>query len=130
MNFDQVPLGTTLEHPCPECGSAMVLRTSRYGLFYGCVEYPRCKATHGAHKDGRPLGTPADAATKKARIRAHDAFDRIWKGGHMSRSDAYAWMQEAMDLSEEDAHIGKFTIDQCDQLELLAEEYLEDQEDK
>lgn len=28
---------------CPECGAEMVLRTSRYGKFYGCSNYPRCK---------------------------------------------------------------------------------------
>ncbi len=30
---------------CPKCGSEMVLRTSRYGKFYGCSRYPSCKGT-------------------------------------------------------------------------------------
>lgn len=127
---DPLPIGTVLKHPCPECGSSMVLRNSKYGLFYGCTEYPKCKATHGAHKNGEPLGTPADKPTKKARIRAHDSFDQLWKDKHMDRGDAYVWMQEAMGLSSEDAHIGKFTIDQCDRLELLVDEYLEEKDDK
>ena len=28
---------------CPKCGAEMVLRTSRYGKFYGCSRYPSCK---------------------------------------------------------------------------------------
>lgn len=126
---DVLPLGTKLDHPCPECGEPMVLRNSKYGLFYGCSSFPRCKATHGAHKDGRPLGIPADKKTKKARMRAHDVFDQLWKDKHMSRPEAYEWMQEAMDMSEEEAHIGRFTEEQCDELELKVEEFLEEQDD-
>lgn len=109
----------------------MVLRNSKYGPFYGCVEYPKCKAAHGAHKDtGKPLGTPADKKTKKARIHAHDAFDQLWKDKHMSRSEAYEWMQEAMGMMEDEAHIGCFDIDQCGELVLKVEEYLEEAEDQ
>ena len=43
----------------------MVLRNSKYGLFYGCSTYPNCKASHGAHKDGKPLGTPAACTPRK-----------------------------------------------------------------
>ena len=28
---------------CPECGSIMYLKTSKYGQFYGCSNYPKCK---------------------------------------------------------------------------------------
>ena len=28
---------------CPQCGGALVLRHSRYGNFYGCSNYPRCR---------------------------------------------------------------------------------------
>jgi ssDNA-binding Zn-finger/Zn-ribbon topoisomerase 1 len=103
----------------------MVLRSSKYGLFYGCTDFPRCKAAHGAHEDGRPLGVPANKQTKRARIRAHEVFDQLWKDRHMSRSEAYSWMQKAMGLSEGDAHIGRFTEDQCDELETKVEEHLE-----
>lgn len=30
---------------CPKCGGALVLRTGRYGSFYGCSNYPKCKFT-------------------------------------------------------------------------------------
>ncbi|MGH3442087.1 MAG: type I DNA topoisomerase [Nitriliruptorales bacterium] len=28
---------------CPECGKPMARRTGRFGAFYGCVDYPKCK---------------------------------------------------------------------------------------
>jgi DNA topoisomerase-1 len=32
------------EKACPECGSIMAVRRSRFGrLFYGCTEYPKCR---------------------------------------------------------------------------------------
>jgi very-short-patch-repair endonuclease len=30
---------------CPRCGSGMILRTGRYGKFYGCSKYPYCRGT-------------------------------------------------------------------------------------
>ncbi|ROL61175.1 type I DNA topoisomerase [Bacteroidetes/Chlorobi group bacterium ChocPot_Mid] len=30
---------------CPECGKPMYLRESRFGKFYGCINYPECKGT-------------------------------------------------------------------------------------
>lgn|GEM_PF-1633466 len=119
------PIGTVLEHPCPDCGGEMVLRTSRYGLFYGCKAFPKCQATHGAHKDGRPLGIPADSDTKRARITAHNVFDRIWKDKYMRRGDAYAWMAEQMGMEKDEAHIGRFDMEQCEKLIAIVDAYFE-----
>lgn len=126
---DRVRLGTPLEHPCPECGARMVLRDSRFGLFYGCVSYPRCKATHGAHKaTGRPLGIPADGPTKLERMATHDLFDRLWKGDapRFRRHEAYAWMAARMDLEKDEAHIGRFGVEQCQRLRALVVEHFPD----
>ena len=30
---------------CPECGSKLVEKDGRYGKFYGCSNYPKCKFT-------------------------------------------------------------------------------------
>lgn len=110
---------------CPECGAPMVLRetkkfTWRNGtprLFFGCSRWPECDGTHGAHPDGRPLGVPADKETKRARTRAHAAFDRLWKVHGMLRSDAYSWMQHALGLSRDEAHVANFDKDTCARLE-------------
>lgn len=36
---------------CELCGGDMVLRTGRYGSFYACVNYPKCKFTKQRTKD-------------------------------------------------------------------------------
>jgi len=30
---------------CPKCGSEMLLKKGKYGSFYGCYKYPKCKFT-------------------------------------------------------------------------------------
>jgi DNA topoisomerase-1 len=36
------------EKLCPECGSQMVVRRSRFGkLFYGCSKFPKCRSIIG-----------------------------------------------------------------------------------
>jgi DNA helicase-4 len=35
--------GSDATPKCPKCGAPMVLRTSKYGKFYGCSKYPRCE---------------------------------------------------------------------------------------
>ena len=30
---------------CPECGKEMVVRKSKFGEFYGCAGFPKCKST-------------------------------------------------------------------------------------
>lgn len=113
--------------PCATCDARglagrLELRRGPYGLFYGCTSWPVCTMKIGAHqKTGEPLGIPADKATRNARIRAHAVFDRLWKWDaisdpYMTRNQAYRWMQRTMELSVDDAHIGKFTVDQCERL--------------
>ena len=31
---------------CPRCGGKLVVRSGKYGKFYGCSNYPKCKYTH------------------------------------------------------------------------------------
>ncbi|WP_278680442.1 topoisomerase DNA-binding C4 zinc finger domain-containing protein [Leyella stercorea] len=30
---------------CPECGGKLVIRNGKFGPFYGCSNYPKCKFT-------------------------------------------------------------------------------------
>lgn len=30
---------------CPDCGSRVVLKEGKYGLFFGCTSYPKCRFT-------------------------------------------------------------------------------------
>jgi ssDNA-binding Zn-finger/Zn-ribbon topoisomerase 1 len=91
--------------------------------FYGCSRFPACDGAIGMHRNGKPLGIPADKATRQARIAAHAAFDLIWQHDErpQARRRAYRWLQHALKLSEDDAHIGNFTIEQCHALVAAAE---------
>lgn len=115
----------------------MVLRhTRRYSYhngeprkFWGCSTYPRCSATHGAHPDGTPLGVPADAVTKRARQRAHAAFDPLWQTGMFSREDAYHELARLLDIPREEAHFGRFDRERCEQVvRMIGELYGQPQE--
>lgn len=109
---------------CPFCGRVMTLtlthKFTRPGQpprkYYGCSGFPECRATCGAHPDGTPSSSPADPETKQARIAAHDAFDRLWKHGRMSRPAAYRHMQKIMGMTKDEAHIGFFSKEQCEAL--------------
>lgn len=113
MNDESSAMRTEIVQ-CGECRAPMVLREGRYGKYWGCTKYPACRGSHGAHQeDGRPLGIPASKGTKTARADVHEAFDTLWKSGEMSRIRAYKWLGEAMGLSKEEVHIGRFTKEQC-----------------
>lgn len=81
--------------------------------FYGCPRYPLCTEIHGAHENGEPYGVPADKETRQLRIVAHEAFDKFWKEGIIRRQFAYECLQECLGLTSSEAHIGKFTKEQC-----------------
>ena len=106
--------------PCPECGSPMTLAKDRFKVgrhYYRCIRKKEgCKGAHGAHPDGSPLGIPANQETKQWRIKAHDAFDNFWRSHGMQRQEGYRWMQKAMNMTVDEAHIGKFTITLCQRL--------------
>ncbi len=77
-----------------------------------------CGARSGCHKGTtKPTGTLADYATRKARMFAHDAFDRLWRGqGPGRRKTAYQWLQQRLDLTADECHIGLFDIAACNRV--------------
>jgi ssDNA-binding Zn-finger/Zn-ribbon topoisomerase 1 len=30
---------------CPDCGGEMISRTGKFGVFWGCKDFPKCKGT-------------------------------------------------------------------------------------
>lgn len=60
---------------------------------------------------------------KMARVMAHSTFDQLWKSGHMTRSQAYAWLAHNMCMTKENAHIANFNLEQCNQVKKLVAEY-------
>jgi len=51
-----------------------------------------------------------------ARVRAHEVFDELWLDGAMTRPDAYRWLCEVMEKTEDEGHIARFDIDECRKL--------------
>jgi ssDNA-binding Zn-finger/Zn-ribbon topoisomerase 1 len=127
-----------VEVKCGDCGAPMVLRTTnKYTYrngdprpFYGCSRWPECQGTHGAHPDGRPMGIPGDAATKKARHEAHLAFEALcqqrgWVGGKHQKRGAYTWLGRKLGIIEQqietECHIGRFDIATCKRVVAICE---------
>ena len=81
--------------------------------FYRCKP---CDAYVGCHRDGRPLGSLANAELREARRAAHAAFDSLWKDGELSRSYAYDWLSGQLKIPRRACHIGMFDLGECNQV--------------
>lgn len=82
--------------------------------FYICEP---CNAYVGCHKGGdgiRPLGRVANTELRKAKSKAHAAFDPIWKSGLMKRGAAYAALAKSLGIYQDQCHIGMFDVEQCE----------------
>lgn len=102
--------------PCPICGKMMLLRKDgkfSHGKWFACSDFPACKGCHSAHKNGTPMGIPADPETRQWRRKTHSLFDQLWQTKKLSRKDAYAWLAQTLDLTREQCHIGSFDIETC-----------------
>lgn len=81
---------------------------------YQCQNY---NARVGCHRDSkRPLGNVANEVLRLKRVETHQVFDAFWQRQGMTRTAAYKWLAERMELPEERAHIGGFEMDQCRKL--------------
>lgn len=110
---------------CPYCGhesnlvNGLAIYPHRYDLrslkFFQCAP---CDAYVGCHKaTGKPLGTLANSYLREARKEAHFYFDAIWSHGTIeSRSLAYKWLSDKMQLPSHKTHIAMFSLEQCRQV--------------
>lgn len=84
--------GTVFDLKCGDCGKLMVFRTSQYGYFYGCSQWPFCRGTLSARTDGSPKGIPGNAATRKLRKTLVDLI----RAGHVSSSTVYDTFEKSI----------------------------------
>lgn len=98
---------------CPECGEVMVLKRSKFGLFYGCQKWPRCDGIQPAYPSGRPMGTNQVRATKQERVRAQEVFDDLRIRREWTRKRAYTWLAKKLNMTRKECHIGKFDEATC-----------------
>jgi hypothetical protein len=81
--------------------------------FYCCFS---CSAWVGTHaRTGAPLGPLATEPLRRARRRAHLAFDPIWKSGARTRTAAYSWLQCTLGEYAR-VHIGGSDIEMCERI--------------
>jgi len=106
---------------CPNCGAPVFIDKNSciYGREYGdwpwALMCTGCDSYVGLHPfTGIPLGTLATPEMRRARSEAKDAFNPLWQGGSMTRSEAYAWLASALGIADvEQCHIGWFDVAQC-----------------
>lgn len=106
---------------CPYCNNKAEFLSSEefYGQDYGTNLYVcrPCDSRVGTHGKGRtPLGTMVNHKLRVLRKVCHRRFDKLWKSGKMSRSQAYNLLSQLMDLPLKEAHIGIFNEEQCKRL--------------
>jgi hypothetical protein len=85
---------------CPTCGNAARITDTQYGPRAAC-----CGLWSWGFK---PL---VDAETHRARRAAHDAFDRLWKSGRLSRGQCYQKLQAIMGMSADECHMARMSRD-------------------
>lgn len=98
----------------------LVPTETQYGVRYSCP-VGGCTVVLWAGS----TSTPADYETRQVRIRAHDAFDRLWKSGSLTRYACYRQLAKYLKLSREQVHIGMFDIKQCEAVIQFSEAIVE-----
>ncbi len=107
---------------CPYCGKSSVLTDSVHiygkslGLIYDCRPCDAYVHVHRNSPTNRPLGTLASSELRVLRVKAHLAFDRIWRRGATTREQAVSWLCAAMGKPRHLAHIHKLNEEECRKL--------------
>lgn len=68
------------------------------------------------------IGDAIDEALR-ARKGAHEAFDPIWKGGYMTRTEAYRWLAKQLGIEHSECHMSLFDVETCQRVIELSKEY-------
>ena len=106
---------------CPYCSepaqlvTGQVIYPHRSDLwskkFWHCAKDEAYVGCHGSSQN--PLGRLANAELRGAKMRAHAAFDPIWREGSMTRTEAYVWLSKELGIPGNECHIGMFDADRC-----------------
>lgn len=112
---------------CDYCGldaelvdSAEVYNGRSYGLVWLCRF---CEAWVGVHRGtATPLGRLANRELRRAKQKAHEAFDKSWRRGSLSRGEAYRALAWHMRLPSNQCHIGMFDKKKCEEVVRICSE--------
>jgi hypothetical protein len=84
------------------------LEDRQFWVCWSCNAWVGCKSG-----TDEPFGELADEALRAARTSAHKAFDPIWEQGLMTKTDAYAWLSQALGIPRHECHIGLMKLEDC-----------------
>lgn len=106
---------------CPTHGHTLRSRRGKFGHFYSCPEYPNCDII-GSFSGFDHKFRISDQPTRAARMRAHEAFDQLWKRGHLKRTAAYKWLAAELGIKNagRDCHIKHFDEETCRRVVVLS----------
>lgn len=123
--------------PVPDackCGGTveLVKNSEIYGREYGKWPWAYlcrdCDSYVGLHPfTNIPLGTLANKETRDARKNAKYHFEKLFKSGRMTRSEAYQALANKMKIDTGECHFGWFNIDQCKHAQILSREILSEE---
>ncbi|OGC25650.1 DNA topoisomerase I [candidate division WOR-1 bacterium RIFOXYB2_FULL_42_35] len=54
QNMEKIKTETMTKEVCPKCGKFLVIRDGRFGKFYACSGYPKCKHTRPLEEEKAP----------------------------------------------------------------------------
>jgi hypothetical protein len=81
--------------------------------FWRCAPCGAYVGTHENSEKATPFGRLANAELRGLKQRVHAAFDPIWQGREMGRTEAYKWLAKALGITQGECHIGMFDEDRC-----------------
>jgi ssDNA-binding Zn-finger/Zn-ribbon topoisomerase 1 len=96
---------------CPECGSKLKLHKWNDRFYYRCQNYPDCKVTHGAFKDGKPQGVPGDLETIALRKAAHNKIKEMIENESNpkeAQQKYYNWLARKLNVPRNLCHMALF----------------------
>jgi len=118
---------------CPYCDNPATFATGKEIYPYRKDLYSKnfwrcepCGAYVGCHKGtDKPLGRLANKELRDAKIKAHSLFDPLWKEKKMSRTYAYKWLSERLNIDTNKCHIGMFDVEMCNKvIEILSGKHI------
>ena len=84
----------TTEKTCPTCGSPLVVRMGRFGKFYACSTFPKCRYTENMQKEKAGLGIPCPSCKKGEVVRKLTRTRRTFYGCNAYPACTFALWQK------------------------------------
>lgn len=128
MTLNNIQIQVIQGKICPYCHNQSKLINSKefYGTDYGMMYICHlCSVWVGCHPDtSNALGRLANKELRLLKNEAHLYFDKIWQTNRMSRTSAYKWLSEQLNIQREYTHIGMFGEETCKKVVYLSKIFL------